>query len=123
MSSTSLKKRTSLGGGGGNAALSSRVPASGGLVATALGFGGSVPDEVARKVKIDFFSLCAPMLSPLFFPFRSFSMERASRSPKKNDRRPRGASDRDSRGGEVRHDDRRRKREPTNALIESTEKR
>lgn len=67
MSSTSLKKRTSLGGGGGNAALSSRAPAGGGLVATALGFGGSVPDEVARKVKIDFFlSLCAPMLFSVF---------------------------------------------------------
>jgi len=66
MSSTSLKKRTSLSGGGNVA--SSRAPAGGGLVATALGFAGSVPDEVARKVnKKKLTSSDSPML--FFFSF------------------------------------------------------
>ena len=67
--STSLKKRTSLGGGGSGNAASCRAPAGGGLVATALGFTGSVPDEVARKVKRHrlFFSLANVSLCFFFF--------------------------------------------------------
>ena len=99
MSSTSLKKRTSLGGGGN--AVSSRASAGGGLVAAALGFGGSVPDEVTRKVnKIDFFSLSlrrCSLFSPLTFSLRSFSMQRPPDFRKKKQEAERRERSRQSR--------------------------
>jgi hypothetical protein len=81
MSSTSLKKRSSLTGSG-NAV--PRAPPTVGLVASALGLEGSVPDEVARKVKgkrlsLFFLQLDSPMLFSLsLFFFLSSILTRLS---------------------------------------------
>lgn len=65
------------------------------------------------ETKLTFFLSLSLCRCSLFFPSHLFPYAHfnatTSRLSKKNNRRPRGASDRDSRGGEVRHDKRRRR--------------